>query len=245
MWYLGDDRSHFWFYIKAACRRQDLRSCITNIDNIENIRSPVAKVRKLLGDRAQQVSNICQSAYLELRRISSIKHVITVDATKTLVTSLVLSRLDYCNFLLSGIPQQLIDKLQKVQNSSARLIFKTSKCTHVSPRLAKLHSLPIAQRIDYKISSLCYDVVSNTAPLYLSDLLCLYVPSRSLRSSADTRIFRLPTRKKKFRGQRAFSHLGPVTWNKLPYSLRHTQIQSQFKTQLKTTLFSSVYKPDS
>ena len=114
------------------------------------------------------------SSFLELRRISSIRHVLTVDATKTLVTSLVLSRLDYCNSLLSGIPQQLIDKLQKVQNCSARLIFKTSKCTHVSPLLAKLHWLPIAQRIDYKISSLCYDVVSDTAPLYLSDLFCLY-----------------------------------------------------------------------
>ena len=61
----------------------------------------------------QQVSKICQSAYLELRRISSIKHVLTVDATKTLVTSLVLSHLDYCSSLLSGIPQQLIDKLQR------------------------------------------------------------------------------------------------------------------------------------
>ena len=60
----------------------------------------------------QQVSNICQSAYLELRRISSIRHVLTVDVTQTLVTSLVLSRLDYCNSILSGIPQQLIDKLQ-------------------------------------------------------------------------------------------------------------------------------------
>ena len=146
--------------------------------------------------------------YLELRRISSIRHVRTVDATKTLVTSMVLSCLDYCNSLLSGIPQQLIDKLR---NCFARLIFKTSKCTHVSPLLAKLRWLPIAQRIDYKISFLCYDVVSATALLYLSDLLCLYVPSRSLRSSADTRIFRIPTRKKKFQGQRAFSHLGPVT----------------------------------
>ena len=158
----------------------------------------------------KQVSKICQSAYLQLRRISSIRHVRTVDATKTLVTSLVLSRFDYCNFLLSGIPQQLIDKLQKVQNFSAQLIFKTSKCTHISPLLAKLHWLPIDQRIDYKISSLCY-VFSDTAPLYLSDLLCLYVPSCSLRSSVDTCIFWIPTRKKKFQGQRAFSHFGPVT----------------------------------
>ena len=113
---------------------------------------------------------------MELRTISSVRHVLTVDANKTLVTSLVLSRLDYCNSLLSGSPQQLIDKLQKVQNCSALLIFKTSKCTHVSPLLAKVHWLPIAQRIDYKISSLCYDV-SDTAPLYLSGLLCLYAPS--------------------------------------------------------------------
>ena len=164
---------------------------------------------------------------------------------QTLVTSLVLSRLDYCSSLLWGIPQQLINKLQKVQNCSARLILKTTKCTHVSPLLAKLHWLPIAQRIDYKIFSLCYDVVSDTAPLHLSDLLCLYVPSRSLRSSADTRIFRIPTRKKKFQGQRAFSHLGPVTWNKLSCSVRHAQTQSQFKTQLKTTLLRSVYEPNS
>ena len=193
----------------------------------------------------QQDSKICQSAYLELCRISLIRYVLTVDATKTLVTSLVLSRVDYCNSLLSRIPQQLIDKLEKVQNCSARLIFKTSKCTHVSPLLAKLHWLQIAQRIDSKMSSLCYDVVSDTAPLYLSDLFCLYVPSRSLCSSAETRIFWIPTRKKKFQGQHAFSHLSPVTSNKLPYSVHHAQTQSQFKTQLKSTLLRSVYEPES
>ena len=67
------------------------------------------------------------------------------------MTSLVLSHLDYCSSLLSGIPQQLIDKLQKVQNCSARLIFKTSKRTHISPLLAKLNWLPITQRINDKI----------------------------------------------------------------------------------------------
>ena len=134
----------------------------------------------------QQVNQVCQSTYLELSRISSVRHVLTVQATKTLGTYLVLSRPDYYISLFSGMPQQFIEKLQKAQNCSAWLIFKTPKRTHASSLLTKLHWLPIAQRIEYRVSSMCYDVVSETAPPYLSDLLRLYIPSRSLRSSADT-----------------------------------------------------------
>ena len=67
----------------------------------------------------QQVSQVCQSAYLELSRISLVRHVLTVQATKTLGTYLVLSRLDYCISLFSGMPQQFLEKLQKAQNCSA------------------------------------------------------------------------------------------------------------------------------
>ncbi|XP_025082398.1 RUN domain-containing protein 3B-like isoform X1 [Pomacea canaliculata] len=42
-WYSIEDRSSFWFYIKAACQGRDMISCINNIDNIENIKSPLAK----------------------------------------------------------------------------------------------------------------------------------------------------------------------------------------------------------
>ena len=193
----------------------------------------------------QQVSKVCQSTYLELRRIGSLRHVLTDEATKALVTSLVLSGLDYCNSLLSGMTQQLHEKLQKVQNCSARLIFKTSKCTHASSLLTKLHWLPIAQRIEYKVSSMCYDVVSETAPPYLSDLLHLYILSRSSGSSADIRTFRITKRKEKSQGQRNFPHPGPVTWNKFPHPVRYPATKSQFKTQLKTTLFLSARGPNS
>ena len=151
----------------------------------------------------------------------------------------------FCHALITVIPccQRFLNSwLTNFKRFKIVLLGSFSKRpnAHISLLLAKLHWLPIAQRINNKISSLCYDVVSDTAPLYLSDFLCLYVPSRSLRSSADTRIFRIPTRKKKFQGQCAFPHLGPVTWNKLPYSVHHAQTQSQYKTQLKTTLFRSV-----
>ena len=189
-----------------------------------------------------QVNKICQSAYFDIRRIGSIRHYLSTDATKTLVTSLVLSRLDYCNSLLAGLPQSLIESLQRVQNCAARLIFKARKTDHISPLLMQLHWLPVSYRIQYKLSVLCYLVIRTLAPSYLSDLTQLYVPSRSLRSSADNRIFRVPMTNKVYQGQRAFSFAGPVTWNSLPNDVRHAESLSDFKSLLKTYLFSKAFE---
>jgi hypothetical protein len=68
------------------------------------------------------VNKVCQVAYYELRKISTIRHYLSQQATQTLVTSLVLSRLDYGNSLLAGIPDTLLNKLQMFQNSAARLV---------------------------------------------------------------------------------------------------------------------------
>ena len=187
----------------------------------------------------EQVTRVCHSAYFEIRKISTIRKYLTTEATKTLVTSLVISRLDYCNVLLAGVPQSLLDRIQKVLNCAARLIFRATKRDHVSPLLSELHWLPVQQRINYKIGILCFNILSGFAPPYLSELVEPYTPSRTLRSSADARILRIPCCRKKFQGQRAFSYVGPVFWNSLPHSVRHSQTLSQFKSQLKTYLFST------
>ena len=87
--------------------------------------------------------NVCWSAYSELCHISTVWHLLSIDSTKTLVFIFVLSRLDYCNSLLSGCPKHRLEKIQKVKNSAARLILKTHKQDHVSPLLRTLHWLPI------------------------------------------------------------------------------------------------------
>ena len=46
----------------------------------------------------QHVLNVCRGAFLELRRINSIRNFLTTDAVKTLVCSLVLSLVDYLQF---------------------------------------------------------------------------------------------------------------------------------------------------
>ena len=80
-------------------------------------------------------SFICKTAFLEIRRISAILHYLTDDATKILAVSLVLSRIDYCNSLLAGLPQSLVGKLQRVQNSAARLVVRALPHVHMTPIL--------------------------------------------------------------------------------------------------------------
>ena len=73
--------------------------------------------------------------------------------------------------LLSSCPNQLLNTLQKVQNSAARLVFKTWRQEHIKPLLQKLHWLPVESRIQYKISTLCYNFCFETYSPYLSELL--------------------------------------------------------------------------
>ena len=186
----------------------------------------------------QHISNVCRSAYLELRKISSVRHFLSAEATTTLVCAFIFSKLDYCNSLLAGLPKHLIHRLQRIQNNSAHLVCKSSKFEHVSPLLHSLHWLPVSDRIDYKISSLTHSAICGTGPEYLSELVQIYTPSRPLCSSSDTRLLCIPSVRTKTYGQRSFSYQAPTTWNNLPAPLRHTESVTSFKTSLKTHLFS-------
>ena len=166
---------------------------------------------------------------------------LSFEATGTLVSSLVLSRLDKCNALLAGSPQVFIHKFQRVINCSARLIYKAPKSCHITPLLFDLHRLPTSSRIQNKIALTCFHIVSGTAPPYLSELLHLYSPSRSLCSASGTRMFRVPRVCRRTLGERSFQHIGPVIWNSFLFSDRHATALSYLKSNLKTHLFSSAY----
>ena len=185
----------------------------------------------------QHIMNTCRAAYIELRRISSIRHFLSVDATKTLMCSLVLSKLDYCNSLLSGSPQYLIQLFQKVQNTAARITLRAPRVEHTSPLLRSLHWLPVQQRIKHKVCSICYATLISTSPKYMSELVNVYIPSRCLRSSSDSCTLTIPCVRTKTCGQRSFAYQGPATWNDLPFDLRHKDSLSTFKSALKTHLF--------
>ena len=191
----------------------------------------------------QQISAVCKSLYFQMRKISSIRDYLTEEVTQKLVTSLILSKLDYCNALLAGLPQKTLHPLQLAQNNAARLIFRSRKRDHVTPLLRELHWLPVNERIIFKVCVYCYKCINNIAPVYLSNTIHLYKPTRTgLRSEMDETILVKPKSSYKYFGQRSFSYYGPLVWNELPKKIREACSLPVFKKLLKHHLFVRAYE---
>ncbi len=103
----------------------------------------------------------------------------------TFVQALIISRLDYCNALLAGLPSCTIKPLQMIQNAAARLVFNEPKGAHVTPLFISLHWLPVAARIKFKTLMLAYRTTTGSAPAYFHSLITIYIPSRSLRTASE------------------------------------------------------------
>ena len=180
---------------------------------------------------------LCRILFCQLCRIGKIRSFLSTDAANKLAVSLILSRLYYCDSLLAGVPDNKLNKLQRIQNHAARLVLRKSRNASATALLRTLHWLPVKARIQYKIACLCFQCIyQNSMPPYISDLLHPYCPSRTLRS-LDSSLLTVPRFSLETFGKRSFSVFGPTVWNSLPLSLRETQCFATFKTKLKTNLF--------
>ena len=95
---------------------------------------PFSNVVKTLGvtldaelSMEQHVSAVVRSCFFHIRSLSKVRPYITYKAASSIAVCLILSKLDYCNSLLSGLPQKQIKRLQAVQNAAARTVMKCKK----------------------------------------------------------------------------------------------------------------------
>jgi hypothetical protein len=187
----------------------------------------------------KHVNAICCAAWSQIRNIGKIRKYLSDEHTATLIHAFVTTKLDHNNSLLYGCSKQLISKLQKIQNTAAKLVTKKKKFDHVTPILRELHWLPVIHRINYKIALLVYKCLNDQGPAYLKDLLHFYKPSRSLRS-AKSLLLTVPRVKLTY-GMRSFSYAAPTIWNDLPINIRSAKTTDAFKSQLKSYYFKTAF----
>ena len=75
----------------------------------------------------RQVNKLCQVCYFHLRRLRTVRRSLTKESLLTLVHVFITSRIDHCNGVLYGSNGYLLDRLQSVLNSAARLILGVPK----------------------------------------------------------------------------------------------------------------------
>ena len=189
---------------------------------------------------AKHINKCCKSSFYHLRNISRIRKFLSVKSTEILVHSLISSNLDNCNSLLYGLPKYLTERLQAVQNASARLIMLSKKRNHITPLLKNLHWLPVTQRIEFKIILLTFKALRGLTPAYVQDLIVKYRPTRSPRSSSKLLLVS-KSYNLKCHGFRSFSVAAPLLWNSLPTSIQDITDITLFKQSLKTFLFKRTY----
>jgi len=159
-----------------------------------------------------------------------------------LVTSLIITRIDYCHSILAGLPAFRLVPLQRVQNAASRLVLNLDRRAHISTALQQLHWLPVMHRVTFKIATLMHQILHKRGPSYLADMVTCnttYSQRRHLRSST-TRSAAVRRARTQF-GKRAFSVCGPIVWNSLPTALRNIDSYPAFRRALKSQLFSCAF----
>ena len=189
----------------------------------------------------QHVQCVVKASNYHIRALRHIRPMLDRGVANTIACSIVSTRLDYCNSLLYGTKASNIKKLQRVQNSLARVVAKSNWRDHMTPVLKDLHWLPVKQRIEYKVALVTHKVLETGQPGYLADLISEYQPGiRGLRSATQRRLT-IPTGLKSTAGQRTFTSASESVWNHLPQDVRSAKSLFTFKSRLKTHFFQTAF----
>ena len=179
----------------------------------------------------KQVNAISKSCFYHIRNIGKVRQYITNDACKILVQALVTSRLDYGNALLQGLPQVLIELLQRIQNCAACLITRSRKSEHITPVLRELHWLLMKYRLRFKVNT-SHKELNGLAPAYMTDIVQKHQPTCILRSMENSLLVVSVPRTATY-GERCFSRHATILWNDLSENIKQLNTLSSFTRHLK------------
>ena len=89
------------------------------------------------------LSQACKNANVCLPNIWRIQNFLSQEATSMILHSFIINQIDYYNSLMNGLLENLIKKLQHVQNTVVRLVFNLEKYDHITSALIMIHWFPV------------------------------------------------------------------------------------------------------
>ena len=203
----------------SAANLRKLSADELNIRVGHSVVKPVTTVRNLgvLIDAElsmhDHVPRLVQMWFFHLRRLRSVHRQLGQDVTERLVCALVLSRLDYCNVVLAGLPALTLAPLQRVMRVAARVVLDLKPRDHISSALRELHLLPIGERVVFKLCFLIHKASLGQSPDYITDLLQQVAATSSRSSLRDASRGDYVPRTNRKMADRAFSTAAPRAWN--------------------------------
>ena len=202
--------------------------CIRFVNNVKNLGFYLDSTLSY----DYQVNQVVRSCFMSVKNISRIKHFLGYEQKRMVISSLVLSKLDYCNCMYIGSHSNNLRKLQSVQNSAARLIFGCQNSASLPSLFNKLHWLPIKNRLIFKLCLYVHKCLYHSAP---EDLMSLINTGDSFIRTGKLLYTYTP---QTMYGTKAFSVCAPKAWNSMPINLRFEPDLPNFKKCLKTFLFT-------
>ena len=196
---------------------------------------------------SDHVSQVIKPTRVHARDLYRIRPLLDLKTSVLLANTLVSSRLDYCNSLFLSVTDFELRRFQLVQNSLCRVVTRSSKFSHITPQLKKLHWLPV--RVQGTIQNRPHYIQNphQGQPDYLRDLIHPYTSFRNTRhSTPKLKFHHTPTFDRRVHKSikhfsNSFSHYAPVLWNSLPFQIRNSPSVTSFRKHLKPHLFNSSF----
>ena len=183
------------------------------------------------------VSVKCRAAYIRLRKLYPLRHVLSIPQKLLVTQTLVLSLFDYANTVyIPCLSQKLLNRVQRIQNSCLRFCYGARRFEHITPLFERSDWLRIHQRFVLHLCCLVFNVLQTGIPSYLRDLLHsnfeFHTDSASSTRSQTQLAF---PRHRTSKFQNSFSYLAVKYFNSLPPSIRSSSSLPSFRAA--TTLF--------
>jgi hypothetical protein len=239
---MNNDKTEFIYFGNkrqiAKCKQSSIDANGTRVDRTDEMKYLGVWMDSELKLK-HHITEKCRKAMASIQKLKAIRKYLTVEACKTVASGLVLSHIDYANAILFGLSQTQLNKLQRIQSITAKLVLGRQKHDSVTCALKELHWLPVQLRIKHKIITLVHKCIYGKAPQYLKELIkAKQIKRAGLRSGNISNLLEVPRCSRKTYASRSFSVAGPTLWNSLPEKLRGISDFDTFKHSLKTFLFS-------